>query len=90
MKKILAIGIGLFSYLISNIQLDISKAKQNYFVNTTRELVTTKVAVAIDLKGEKSISNNIGNDTNIENQYFFIEPQLPFILGFGMIDIYGQ
>ena len=85
MKKILAIGIGLFSYLISNIQLDISKAKQYSLVNTTREPVTTKVPVSIDLKEKKSVWNDISDDTNAENESFFTKPYMPIIIGIGLI-----
>jgi hypothetical protein len=85
MKKILAIGIGLFGYLILNIQLDISYADQYYFANNKGGLIPTKVNVTIDLKEEKSIWNEIRDDTNAENESFFTEPCMPIIIGFGII-----
>jgi hypothetical protein len=87
MKKILAIAIGLFSYLISNIKLDASKAAPYYFANTKGGLVLTKVTDAVDLKDEKSIWNNIRHDADAENQYYLQEPYMPFIIGGGVMYI---
>lgn len=82
-KKIVAIGIGLFGYLILNIQFDISKADQYYFVNNSRESVAAKVTLATDLKERKSI----WNDKNAEDESFLTESYMPVIIGFGIINI---
>ena len=89
MKKILVIGIGLFSYLISNIKLDTLKAEQYYFANTKAGLGITKVNDTVDLKEEKSIWNSNRLVSDVENQYYLQEPNFPFIIGVGVIGIFN-
>ncbi len=86
MKKILVIGIGLFSYQISNIKSNLVKADKYFFANTKEILVLPKLTNAVDLKEEKRVWNYNTQDMHAENQYYLQEPYIHFIIGFGIIN----